>query len=100
MPKTGKVVRKKGTFKLQRIKKAPKPGKSNKNRESAYDTDRPTWSDVASTSVFNSQTESIIIDQVKCQIPGKSRWNNDDVVDLDGQESDVDELKLSEYLSA
>ena len=97
--KRGKVIRKKGTFKLERSKKTGKTGKSRERQEDAADAEKHKWSDLACTSVFNSQTESIIIDQVKCQMPGNQRWEGDDVIDLDGLESDVDELKLSDYLS-
>ena len=54
--------------------------------------DAPKWKQLAGTSVFNTQTESIIIDQVHSEIPGLKRWEKDDVVDLDGLESDVDEV--------
>ena len=96
----GKVYRKKQTFAIERVKKATKQGKASKNQGGVIDVDKPRWRELAGTSVFNTQTESIIIDQVHCQIPGNSRWDGDDVVNIDGQESDVDELKLSGCMSS
>ena len=32
-------------------------------------------------------------------MPGKNRWDRDDVINLDGLESDVDELKMSDHTS-
>ena len=97
--KASKVVRKKAAFRIERVKAVPGSRKSNKRQDDTGGADKPKWRDLAGSSAFNSQTESIIIDQVKCVIPGNSRWDNDDVVDLDGLESSVDELKQSDYLS-
>lgn len=62
--------------------------------------DREKWKKLTGKCVFNTQTESIIIDQVHCEIPGLNRWEKDDVVDLDGLESDVDELNDAEMTGA